>query len=82
MAYRSFYGAMFTGSCGYALTTVLNDLLIPFNERFAPQIADTRLPPGLAHDLTVFITGGSATVFSAWLIEGDDPSIRMRSPTS
>jgi DNA-binding Xre family transcriptional regulator/AcrR family transcriptional regulator len=71
--YRSFYRAMLTGSCGYALTKAQTDLLVPLNQRIVHQMPGGHRDPDLVADLAGFITAGAAGVFNTWIIEGEDP---------
>lgn len=70
---RSFYRAMFTGSCAYQLNAALSSLLSPFNQALVQRMSGARLAPQLLADLTAFVTGGWAAVINAWVIEGTDP---------
>jgi AcrR family transcriptional regulator len=72
-AHRSFYRAMLTGSCAFALNKALNGLLVPLNRRFVETMLGERLDPGAADDLATFLTGGGAAIFNTWVVEGEDP---------
>jgi hypothetical protein len=71
--HRSFYRAMLTGSCAFALNKALNGLLVPLNRRFVETTLGGRLDPGTADDLATFLTGGGAAIFNTWVVEGEDP---------
>ncbi|TMC07009.1 MAG: helix-turn-helix transcriptional regulator [Chloroflexi bacterium] len=71
--HRSFYRAMLTGSCGFALNRALDDLFMLLNRRLAEQLLDDSPEPGAADDLARYLTGGAAAVFNTWVIDGDDP---------
>jgi len=72
-AHRSFYRAMLTGSCGFALNRALDSLFISFNRQLAVQMLGDSPEPGAADDLAIYLTGGAAAIFNAWVIEGEDP---------
>jgi AcrR family transcriptional regulator len=71
--HRSFYRAMLTGSCGFALNKALNGLLIPLNRHLLERVLGEQGGPDLAGDLATFVTGGGAAIFNAWVIEAEDP---------
>jgi AcrR family transcriptional regulator len=71
--HRSFYRAMLTGSCAFALNRALNGLLIPLNWLLATRMLGERHEPATAGDLATFLTGGGAAIFNTWVIEGEDP---------
>jgi AcrR family transcriptional regulator len=71
--YRSFYRAMLTGPCGYALVKAQTELLVPFNQRIVHQMPGGHRDPDLVADLAGFVTAGAAGVFNTWIVEGDDP---------
>lgn len=71
--HRSFYRAMLTGPCAFGLSRALNGLFGQFNEQLVHRLSDRPLSPELVEDLTGFLTGGSAAVFNAWVIDGPDP---------
>ncbi len=71
--HRSFYRAMLTGSCGFALNRALNGLLIPVNRQLAETMLGESVEQAAADDLATFLTGGGAAIFNAWVIEGGDP---------
>jgi AcrR family transcriptional regulator len=71
--HRSFYRAMLTGSCAFALNRALHGLLVPLNRRFVETVLGERLDPDTADALATFLTGGGAAIFNTWVIEGADP---------
>ena len=71
--HRSFYRAMLTGPCAYALSMALSGLLTPFNQQLVERMSGARPAPDLLEDLTTFVTGGWAAVINRWLIDGADP---------
>lgn len=71
--HRSFYRAMLTGACGYALNKALTGLFGPYNEPMVRRMAGPDLPGDLVETLTLFVTGGSAAVINTWVVDGPDP---------
>src|SRR5262249_37321069 len=71
--HRSFYRAMLTGSCAFALNEALNGLFHPLNRQFATWLLGEGHQPEAADDLATFLTGGGAAIFNSWLIEGEHP---------
>ena len=71
--HRSFYRAMLTGSCAFALNEALNGLFHPLNRQFARRLLGEGHEPTAVDDLATFLTGGGAAIFNSWLIEGEDP---------
>jgi AcrR family transcriptional regulator len=71
--HRSFYRAMLTGSCAFALNKALHGMLVPLNRRFVEATLGERLDPATADDLATFLTGGGAAIFNSWVVEGEDP---------
>lgn len=71
--HRSFYRAMLTGSCAFALNKMLTGLLTPVNAHFVHLMAGDRLAPDTVEDLAVFLTGGASALFNAWVVEGSEP---------
>lgn len=71
-AHRSFYRAMLTGSCTFAiareLTTLFSDL-----QRMAVRTLFGDLDPATAEHLATFFVGGSGAVINDWLINGAEP---------
>lgn len=70
--HRSFYRAMLTGSCAFAMTRAVNTFLGSFNGRVVRDLFGD-LDQGTAQDLTAFVTGGAAAVVNEWLIDGEEP---------
>ena len=70
--HRSFYRAMLTGSCAFAMTTALAGLLSAF-QRPAVLTLFGELDQDTVEDLTVFFAGGTGAVINDWLIDGEDP---------
>jgi AcrR family transcriptional regulator len=71
--HRSFYRAMLTGSCAFALNKMLTGLLNPVNAQFVDQMIGHRLAPGTVEDLATFLTGGASALFITWVVEGVEP---------
>ena len=71
--HRSFYRAMLTGSCAFALNKMLTSLMTPINAQFVSQMVGGRLARGTVDDLAAFLTGGAAALFNAWVVEGSEP---------
>ncbi|WP_304454562.1 TetR/AcrR family transcriptional regulator [Nocardiopsis sp. YSL2] len=71
--YRTFYRAMVTSPCGYALTLALSDLLAPASRLIVDRMTAGTASPELAEDLTRFVVGGWAAFFNTWLVESPDP---------
>lgn len=71
--HRSFYRAMLTGSCAFALNEALNGLFYPLNRQFAKRLLGEGHELKAVDDLATFLTGGGAAIFNSWLIEGEDP---------
>lgn len=71
--HRAFYRAMFTSPCAYALNEALSALVTPLNRQLADRMSGPRPDPGIAEDLTVFVTGGWAAVLTTWVIGGAEP---------
>ncbi|MEX5707045.1 TetR/AcrR family transcriptional regulator [Parafrankia sp. FMc6] len=70
--HRSFYRAMLTGSCAFAMTSALDSLFKPF-QRPAVRTLFGELDEDMVADLTAFFTGGTGAVINDWLIDGEDP---------
>ena len=70
--HRSFYRAMLTGSCAFALNEALNGLFYPVNRQFAKRLLGEGHELKAVDDLATFLTGGGAAMFNSWLIEGED----------
>lgn len=71
-AHRSFYRAMLTGSCAFAMTRTLNSLFSSVNEKAVRQLFG-ELDDQVARDLAAFVAGGTGAVVNDWLIDGADP---------
>jgi hypothetical protein len=71
--HRSFYRAMLTGSCAFALNKALTGLLTPFNLQVIRRAGGKRLDARTAEDLAMFLTGGGAAFVNTWVVEGADP---------
>jgi len=71
--HRSFYRAMLTGSCAFALTEALNGFFYPLNQQFARWLLGEGHDLTASDDLAMFLTGGGAAMFNAWVINGEDP---------
>lgn len=74
-AHRSFYRAMLTGSCAFAMTRTLNGLFGAANEKTVRQLFGD-LNEQVARDLAAFVAGGTGAVVNDWLIDGAGPSTR------
>jgi AcrR family transcriptional regulator len=71
--HRVFYRAMFNSSSASALNEALGGLFGALNRRaFQERFAGT-FDPQQIDDLTVFVTGGSASIVNAWVTSGDEP---------
>jgi AcrR family transcriptional regulator len=71
--HRVFYRAMFNSSSASALNEALGGLFGALNRRaFQERFAGT-FDPQQIEDLTVFVTGGSASIVNAWVTSGDEP---------
>jgi AcrR family transcriptional regulator len=70
--HRSFYRAMLTGSCSYAMTTTLNSVFGKFNE---PVIRERfgDMDQAIAKDLSIFAAAGAGAIINDWLVHGVDP---------
>ena len=71
--YRAFYQAMLTGSCAFALNKALTGLIMPLNRRVVQRIYGERLEEDMVEGVAMFLTGGAAAIFNAWVVEGEDP---------
>ena len=71
--HRSFYRAMMTGSCGFALSKALTGMLFPVNQPLVRLISGVPLGPEREADLATFVVGGWNALFSAGVIEASDP---------
>lgn len=71
--HRSFYRAILTSSCGFALNKALTGLLIPFNRQVVRQRCGERFDPQVVEDVAMFLTGGVGAFVNAWVVTGEDP---------
>ncbi|MGW1714098.1 TetR/AcrR family transcriptional regulator [Streptomyces sp. NPDC002156] len=71
-AHRSFYRAMLTGSCAFAMTRTLNGLFGAANAKTVRELFG-ELDEQVARDLAAFVAGGTGAVVNDWLIDGADP---------
>lgn len=67
--HRSFYRAMLTGSCAYAMTRTLNKVFSPFNQRFLRDRC-AGLDEGTVADLSLFLAAGAGEIINEWLVNG------------
>jgi AcrR family transcriptional regulator len=70
--HRSFYRAMLTGACAFAMTRALGSFLGSFNWQVVRELFG-ELGQDTARDLVAFLTGGAAAIVNDWLIDGVDP---------
>jgi len=70
--HRSFYRAMLTGSCAFAMTRALDNLFGSQNEQVVREQFG-ELDEDTARDLAAFVAGGTGAVVNEWLINGADP---------
>jgi AcrR family transcriptional regulator len=70
--HRSFYRAMLTGSCAFAMARALSSLFVPVNREVAQEWFGD-LDPTLTEDVATFITAGVTGVVNRWLIDRADP---------
>lgn len=68
--HRSFYRAMLTGSCAYAMTRTLTQVFSSLNQRFL-QDRCAGLDEDTAKDLALFLSAGAGAVVNEWLVSGD-----------
>lgn len=71
-AHRDFYRAMFESASAYALNEVVSALLAPLRSSSVRVRFGSVLPPRLADDLGVFITGGGTALMHAWVASCDE----------
>nr|WP_255672215.1 TetR/AcrR family transcriptional regulator [Glycomyces amatae] len=71
-AHRGFYRAMFESSSAYALNQVVSALLAPLRSSSLRVRFGSVLPPRVADDLGVFITGGGTALMHAWVASCDE----------
>jgi AcrR family transcriptional regulator len=70
--HRGFYRAMFESASAYALNRVVSALLAPLRSSSLKVRFGSVLPPQLADDLGVFITGGGTALMHAWVASRDE----------
>jgi AcrR family transcriptional regulator len=70
--HRVFYRAMFNSSGASALNEALGGLFGAMNRRAFQEYFADRFDPQQIEDLTVFVTGGSASIVNAWVTSGDE----------
>lgn len=68
--HQTFYRALLTGSCAFALDRGLISLLLPINRRAIERMHGHRLTAQAADDLAAFITGGAGSFVTAWVVDG------------
>ncbi len=69
---RSFFRAVLTGSCAYAVTRTVAELVRPHSVASARRrFAD--IDDRLAGDIADYFTGGTIMALTRWLCEGPDP---------
>ena len=71
--HRSFYRAVLTSSCAFALNKALTGLLIPINRQLVHDLSGGSLDAQGEDDLATFITGGGAAFVNTWVVEAPDP---------
>ncbi|OAA27414.1 transcriptional regulator [Frankia sp. EI5c] len=70
--HRSFYRAMLTGSCAFAMTRALDELFSGF-QRPAIRLLFGDVDGRSVDDLTAFLASGTGGLINNWLIDGEDP---------
>jgi len=71
--YRTFYRAVLTSPCGFALNKALSVVFLPINRQAIERWHPGELDEARAEDLAVFLTGGAAAFINTWLIDAPDP---------
>lgn len=71
--HRTFYRALLTGSCAFALDRGLISLLLPVNRQSMRRLYGDRLAPDTIDDLAAFLAGGGSAFVTTWVVEGADP---------
>jgi AcrR family transcriptional regulator len=71
--HRAFYRAMLNSSSASALNEALGGLFGAVNRRAFQEHFAGMFDPQQIEDLTVFVTGGSASIVNAWVTSGDEP---------
>ncbi len=69
--HRSFYRALLTSPCGFALSRALNGLFLPVNREAVRAVY--RHDDRTLDDLAEFLTGGWGERIHTWVVEGPDP---------
>lgn len=70
--HRVFYRAMLNSSSASALNEALGGLFGAVNRRAFQEYFADKFDPQQIEDLTVFVTGGSASIVNAWVTSGDE----------
>lgn len=70
--HRSFYRAMLTGSCAFAMTRALGSVFGLLQEQ-AVRVLFGELDGAATADLAAFLSGGTGALINEWLISDDDP---------
>ncbi|MDX8036672.1 TetR/AcrR family transcriptional regulator [Lentzea sp. BCCO 10_0856] len=68
--HQTFYRALLTGSCAFALDRGLIQLMLPVNRQVVEHLHGDRLTASAADDLAAFITGGVGSFVTAWVVAG------------
>jgi hypothetical protein len=71
--HRSFYRAMFTGTCAYSFNAALAGLFAVHNRRLVQEHYGRELDETVAQDMTDFLTAGVSTLVHTWVVEAPDP---------
>jgi AcrR family transcriptional regulator len=71
--HRVFYRVMLNSSSASALNDALGGLFGAVNRRAFQEHFAGKFDPQQIEDLTVFVTGGSASIVNAWVTADDDP---------
>ncbi len=72
--HRSFYRAMLTGSCAFAMTRTLGDVFRAVDANALTEHFGEHDPATL-EDVTTFVAAGIAAIVGNWLIEAEDPLV-------
>jgi AcrR family transcriptional regulator len=71
--HRPFYRAMLTGSCAFAMTAALNDLLGELSRKTVRELFDgsdqNALDEKVLDDVALFFAGGAVTFVTHWLTD-------------
>ena len=70
--YRSFYRAMLTGSCAFAMTRTLSSSFSLLTRRSVRELFG-ELDPKTMQDMTAFLAAGAGAILNNWVIDGADP---------